>query len=233
MTPPVMDRVAARFAEVDTWVFDLDDTLYRHATGMGGQIRDGIRGYLVDFFGVDRRGAERIQRELVARHGTTLQGMIAEHGIAAADFLAFEEDLDYRVLSPDPALVRAVTDLPGRKFVFTNASRVHAERVLRSIGMGTGFEDIYDILAADLVPKPYASTYRTFARRMRIDPSRAAMFEDRAVNLAPARALGMATVLVGSAQAPARLPEGRKCDAVTDDLAGFLSGLRPAGGLDA
>lgn len=229
MTPADTGRASARFAEIDTWVFDLDDTLYRHATGMGQQIRDGIRGYLVDFFEVDRDEAARIQRALVERHGTTLQGMIAEHGIAAADFLAFEEDLDYRVLSPDVDLAQAVTALPGRKFVFTNASRVHAERVLHRIGLGSGFEEIYDILAAELVPKPHPPTYRTFVQRMRIDPSRAAMFEDRAENLVAARELGMATVLVGSPESPARLPEGQTCDAVTDSLARFLTGLLPRG----
>lgn len=212
----------ADFAHVRAWVFDLDDTLYQRSTGMGRQISDGIRGFVSDYFDVDATQAAAIQQRLVTGHGTTLQGMRAEHGVEARDFLSFEDHLDYDVLAPDPVLAAAMTSLPGRRFVFTNGSRAHAERVLHRIGLTEHFEDIYDILAADLVPKPIPATYRQFVERTGIEPTRAAMFEDRAINLVEARALGMRTVLVGSPGAPARLEPGQEADVVTDDLAGLL-----------
>lgn len=117
-------------ADVDTWVLDLDDTLYPPANGLADQMKALIRRRLSDHFGTDDAGARRIQAELIAAHGTTLRGLMITEGLEAADILQFEHRIDYSVLRPDPQLVEAIAALPGRKFVFTNGSAYHAEQAL-------------------------------------------------------------------------------------------------------
>jgi putative hydrolase of the HAD superfamily len=189
-------------ADVDTWVLDLDNTLYPPSTGLADQMNVRIREYLSRHFGTDEAGARRIQSELVATHGTTLRGLMTAEGIEAADYLAFEHRIDYSVLRTDPLLVDAIAALPGRKFVFTNGSAYHAEQALPRLGLTGQFDGVFDILAGQLIPKPYPESYRRFVDQFAIDPTRAAFFDDLAVNLTVPEELGMATVLVGGEPAP-------------------------------
>ncbi|MEU4396423.1 pyrimidine 5'-nucleotidase [Kribbella sp. NPDC023855] len=189
-------------ADVDTWVLDLDNTLYPPASGLADQLNAGIREYVGNYFGTDEAGARRIQAELIAAHGTTLRGLMTTEGIEAADYLAFERRMDYSVLRPDPLLVDAIAALPGRKFVYTNGSAYHAEQALPRLGLADHFDDVFDILAGELIPKPYPQSYQRFVERFSIDPRRAAFFDDLAVNLTVPEELGMATVLVGGEAAP-------------------------------
>jgi putative hydrolase of the HAD superfamily len=185
------------FAAIDTWVLDLDDTLYSPANGLAEQMKSKIREYLSEYFGTDDAGARRIQTELIAAHGTTLRGLMTTEGLDAHEVLAFERRLDYSVLRPDALLVEAIAALPGRKFVFTNGSAYHAEQALPRLGLGEHFDGVFDILAGQLIPKPYPESYRRFVEQFAIDPERAAFFDDLAVNLTVPAELGMATVLVG------------------------------------
>ncbi|WP_020390186.1 pyrimidine 5'-nucleotidase [Kribbella catacumbae] len=189
-------------ADVDTWVLDLDDTLYPPGNGLADQMKSHIRAYLSEYFGTDEAGARRIQAELIASHGTTLRGLMTTEGIEAADYLAFEHRIDYSVLRPDPLLVDAIAALPGRKFVFTNGSAYHAEQALPRLGLADHFDGVFDILAGELIPKPYPQSYQRFVERFAIDPSRAAFFDDLAVNLTVPEELGMATIHVGGEAAP-------------------------------
>jgi putative hydrolase of the HAD superfamily len=189
-------------ADVDTWILDLDDTLYSPANGLAEQMKSLIRRRLSDHFGTDDAGARRIQAELIAAHGTTLRGLMITEGLEAADILQFERRIDYSVLRPDARLVDAIAALPGRKFVFTNGSAYHAEQALPRLGLGEHFDGVFDILAGQLIPKPYPESYRRFVEQFSIDPGRAAFFDDLAVNLTVPEELGMATVLVGGEAAP-------------------------------
>lgn len=188
--------------DVDTWVLDLDDTLYPPRNGLAEQMKALIRGRLSDHFGTDDAGARRIQAELIAAHGTTLRGLMITEGLEAADILQFEHRIDYSVLRPDARLVAAIAALPGRKFVFTNGSAYHAEQALPRLGLDRHFDGVFDILAGQLIPKPYPESYRRFVEQFSIDPTRAAFFDDLAVNLTVPEELGMATVLVGGEAAP-------------------------------
>ncbi|MFI5711047.1 pyrimidine 5'-nucleotidase [Kribbella sp. NPDC051620] len=194
------------FADVDTWVLDLDDTLYAPGNGLAEQMKALIRRRLSDHFGTDDAGARRIQAELIAAHGTTLRGLMITEGLEAADILQFEHRIDYSVLRPDPRLVDAIAALPGRKFVFTNGSAYHAEQALPRLGLGAHFDGVFDILAGQLIPKPYPESYRLFVEQFAIDPTRAAFFDDLAVNLTVPEELGMATVHVGGEPAPGTAP---------------------------
>jgi putative hydrolase of the HAD superfamily len=156
-----------------------------------------------------------------------------EHGITPDGFLEFVHDIDHSVVAPDPRLGAAIERLPGRKFIMTNGTRTHAEKVAARLGITHHFTDIFDIVAADLLPKPHRETYDKFLNEAGIEPRRAAMFEDLSRNLAVPFDLGMATVLVvphGAREVLRESWEMEGRDAVhvgwlTDDLAGFLESL--------
>jgi len=215
------------FAHVSTWVFDLDNTLYPPDCGIWPMIDERITLFLVDLFGLDGQSARALHRHYYLTHGTTLRGLLEENIDAAERFLEFVHDIDRSALKPDLVLAREVARLPGRKLIFTNGSRNHAIQTARQLGLDGLFEDAFDILAAQLTPKPAEAAYAAFFARYGIDPKRAAMFEDLPKNLAIPKEKGMTTVLVTGKPAitdqrlaEALAPEGT--DFVTDDLAAFL-----------
>jgi putative hydrolase of the HAD superfamily len=225
------------FGDVETWVFDLDNTLYPHHL-LWQQVDDRIRGYVSEFLKVSHDEAFRVQKAYYKRYGTTMRGLMTEHGLNPDDYLAYVHEIDHSPLEPNPALGDALEQLPGRKLILTNGTTKHADAVLRRLEIDRHFEDVFDIVAAELEPKPSKVTYDRFLARHGVDPSKAAMFEDLARNLEAPHALGMTTVLV----VPGRQREvfredwemeGRgepHVDHVTDDLAGFLKQaiLKPA-----
>jgi putative hydrolase of the HAD superfamily len=232
-----MTEAAPRgFSHVETWVFDLDNTLYPHSINLWQQVDARIRDYVAQFLKMPADDAYRVQKDYYLRYGTTMRGMMSEHGMNADDYLAFVHDIDHSPLQPDAALGAAIAQLPGRKLILTNGTVAHAHAVLARLGLGGHFEDVFDIVAADLEPKPAAATYDRFLARHAVDPRRAAMFEDLARNLEVPHRLGMTTVFVtpDAAGEASRQPwerEGRGAahvDHVTDDLTGFLERLLAA-----
>ncbi|TBW39270.1 pyrimidine 5'-nucleotidase [Siculibacillus lacustris] len=231
-----LDARGARFARVDTWIFDLDNTLYPAATDLFAQVDAKIRAFVMEALGTTPDEAKRLQKDYYRRYGTTLRGLMLEHGVSPDGFLDFVHDIDHSVIPPDPDLVAAIRALPGRRFVMTNGTRTHAEKVTARIGLSGVFDDIFDIVAADLLPKPNRETYDRFLHGAGIEPTRAAMFEDLSRNLTVPHTLGMRTVLVvpGPDEALGREAwESEGADAphvewVTHDLAGFLAEVNPA-----
>ncbi|MGB3272521.1 MAG: pyrimidine 5'-nucleotidase [Xanthobacteraceae bacterium] len=234
MTTPHDPAQPRSFAAVETWVFDLDNTLYPHHVNLWQQVDGRIRDFVAGFLKVPEDEAFRIQKDFYRRYGTTMRGMMTEYGISADEFLAYVHQIDHSPLEPNPALGAALERLPGRKLVLTNGSCAHAGKVLDRLGIAAHFEDVFDIVAAELEPKPSPRTYQRFLARHAVDPARAAMFEDLARNLEVPHGLGMTTVLVvPDSSAPVVREdwemEGREAahvDHVTDDLGGFLSRLR-------
>jgi len=221
------------FRGVEAWVFDLDNTLYPAETDLFTQINAQISSYVAKLLGVDRDEATRQQKAYYKQYGTTLRGLMSEHDIDPDDFLAHAHDIDYSAVKPDAALGRAIEALPGRKFIFTNGDRPHAERTAEALGITEHFEDIFDIVAAGLLPKPNRETYQLFLERTGVAPARAAMFEDLTRNLSVPHGLGMRTVLVVPSGTREVFREdweleGRDeshVDFVTEDLAGFLKAV--------
>ena len=229
--PSVSARSAPDFRHIETWIFDLDNTLYRAETDLFAQIDMRMGAYVARLLDLPPDEARRLQKAYYRDHGTTLNGLIALHGVDAEDFLEDVHDIDLSGLSPDLALNAAIAKLPGRRFVFTNGCGNYAARVLERIGLSTLADDVWDIRTAGFVPKPFAAAYETVVARAGIVPERAAMFEDLARNLVPARALGMTTVWldngsVWSRQGPEFPVAGNAhIDYETKDLAGFLQGI--------
>ena len=224
---------AARFAHVTDWVFDLDNTLYPHKTNLFSQIDVKMTAYVSELLQLPREEARKLQKELYREYGTTLNGLMKRHNIDPDDFLNKVHDIDYSWLVPDPALGEAIKALPGRKFIFTNGDRGHAERTARQLGILDHFDDIFDIVAAGLMPKPAHQTYDKFMALHRVAGPNAAMFEDLSRNLIVPKALGMTTVLIVPnnfeptfSEIWERDPdETDQVDFVTDDLASFLSAV--------
>ncbi len=224
-------RAAPRgFTHVEAWVFDLDNTLYPHHLNLWQQVDERIRDYIANFLKVERDEAFRLQKDYYRRYGTSMRGLMTEHGLDPDDYLAFVHEIDHSPLTPNPTLGAAIERLPGRKLILTNGTVKHARAVMERLEIDKHFEDVFDIAAANLEPKPLPQVYDRFLKRHGVDPAQAAMFEDLARNLEVPHRLGMTTVLV--------VPEGTRevfredwelegrdadhVDHVTEDLAGFL-----------
>ena len=223
-------RDLGRFAAVDAWVFDLDNTLYPRHTNLYQQVDQRIRDYVQRLLKLAPEEAQRVQKDYYRRYGTTLRGLMEEHGILPDDFLEYVHNIDHSPVEPNPKLAAAINRLPGRKFILTNGSRRHAEKVAERLGITNHFEDIFDIVRSDLLPKPNRETYDRFLAKTGVDPKTAAMFEDLSRNLVVPQALGMTTVLVvptGTREVFTEEWELEGHDAVhidflTDDIAIFL-----------
>jgi putative hydrolase of the HAD superfamily len=224
------------FGEVDTWIFDLDNTLYPPSCRLFELIDQRMAMFIANMFGIDGLSARALQKDYYRRYGTSLRGLMKVDGVDPHEFMDFVHDVSHERLVPNPALIEAIGALPGKRYVLTNGSRGHAERCAASLGLGDLFHDIFDVAQADFVPKPEQSTYDRFVSHLGVEPQRAAMFEDLARNLAVPHALGMTTVLVVPADGDVEeramhaddSVQGAHVDHVTDDLAGFLSGVLSA-----
>jgi putative hydrolase of the HAD superfamily len=230
------------FAQVESWIFDLDNTLYPHDANLWEQVDNRITTWIAHHFGVDGLTARAIQKHYYQRYGTSLRGLMIDEGIAPEAFLEFAHDIDHSGLAPNPVMGTALAALPGRKLIFTSGSRKHAHNIIAKLGIAEHFEDVFDIVAADFLPKPARETYERFLSRHGVDPRRAAMFEDLSRNLEVPEALGMRTVLVVPRVATAVVREAwelaglgdRHIHHMTDDLAVFLTAIaRSRGTLQA
>lgn len=228
----------AALLHITEWVFDLDNTLYPSHCPLFAQIDRRMRDFIAHLLGLDHTAARRLQKHYFHAFGTTLRGLMLDHGLDPEAFLEYVHEVDVSVVSPDPALKTALSRLEGRKVVFTNGPRNHAEIVLERLGVQGLFDGIFDVADAGYIPKPDPQCYRRLLKNHDIDPYAAVLFDDIARNLPPAAALGMATVLVtgpadGQGRPAAKLAPNAGVHHVTDDLVGWLENVaaaRAAGG---
>ncbi len=182
---------------IDTWLFDLDNTLYPPSTGYILAIEERIKQYFMRLTGLPGEEAWALQKRYLDEHGSAVPGLVAHHDIDPHEFLRDVHDVPLDILSPDPDLRTALARLPGRRLVFTNGSQWHAERVLERLAIADLFDEVFHTEAAGLISKPDPRAFDALIRAHAVTPANTAFFEDRAVNLKPAAALGMTTVLVG------------------------------------
>ena len=210
--------------EIETWIFDLDNTLYPASCRLFDQVQHRMNEYICDRLSVSPDQAAELRRTYFREHGTTMNGLMQVHNIDPHDFLAFVHDVDLACVPPDPALLAVLEGLRGRKIVHTDGSVRHAERLLDHLGLSGSFSGIVDIVAADFAPKPALAGYHLLLRRHAVAAETALMVEDIARNLAPAAQLGMTTAWLRSgldwAMADA---DGDYIHHVVDELAGFLA----------
>lgn len=188
------------FRHIDTWVFDLDNTLYPAQARILDSVHDKINAFIMDHFKISLDEAEARRKGFYEKYGTTLYGMISEHKIDPDDYLKRVHDVDISGIPLCPVTASGLENLRGRKIVFTNSAREHAQRILSHLGIAHLFEDIYDIRAADYVSKPHPAPYAALLARYAITPKSTCMVEDMAKNLVTAHACGMTTVWISGGQ---------------------------------
>jgi putative hydrolase of the HAD superfamily len=217
--------------EIESWVFDLDNTLYPATSTVYPEVEARMNAFIMTEFGLALDAAIALRRRFFEAHGTTLRGLMNEYGLPPRPFLDFVHELDLSGLTRNEALARAIAALPGKKIIFTNATERHAERVLAQLGLAPHFDGIHGIEACEFVPKPDPSGYRALIERHEITAARAAMIEDMAKNLVPAAALGMTTIWVrgGPHESDADADAAHVHHAV-EDLAQFLAAANARNG---
>ncbi len=238
VSSPALEPTAPRrgFAGTDVWIFDLDNTLYPAECNLFAQVDHRMGEFIAKYLGVPYPYARHLQKSYYRQFGTTLSGLMLVHKMEPGAFLDYVHDIDLSVVPEAPELRAAIARLPGRRLIFTNGSRRHAERVAEKLGVLDLFEDIYDIAACGYVPKPDPAAFKTMVRAHDVAPERAAMFEDMPHNLEVPHDLGMTTVLVHSSYMdhPAQLAMKSWTELpghihhMTRDLTGFLVALEPS-----
>ena len=189
-------RFTPMFGHVTDWIFDLDNCLYPASTGLFELIDERMGAFIQRLLNCDPVEAKRVQKAHFHEHGTTLAGLMRQHEVDPHHFLDDVHSIPLDRVSRDERLARGLARLPGRKIVFTNGDAPYARRVLEALGIGERFDELHDIHASELRPKPEEHGYRLLLDRLGIDPGRAVMVEDMAQNLKPAKKLGMTTVWV-------------------------------------
>ena len=183
-------------SEINTWIFDLDNTLYSADSGIFQQVHELMGKFVSAQLKIAIEEAKIIQRKYYKQHGTTLRGMMDNHGVDPDHFLSEVHKLDYSIVGPNHKLNVELKKLPGRKIIFTNANMQHALNVLERIELSNFFDEIFDIKMANYIPKPEISPYEKIVKLFEINPSNAAMFDDIAKNLVPAKKVGFSSVWI-------------------------------------
>ena len=178
------------------WIFDLDNTLYSGKTRVFDQIDKRMSKYISEKLNVSILDAKEIQKKYFYKYNTTLNGMLKNHKIDANEFLEFVHDINIDFLKKDLTLSEELRKLEGKKIIFTNGSKKHALNVIRKIGIEQHFDDIFDIVDSNFVPKPTMEPYKKLVEKHKIDPNLCVLIEDIARNLKPAYEMGMKTIWI-------------------------------------
>ena len=184
------------FRSIKYWIFDLDNTLYSGDTKVFDQVDKKMSKYISDKLNVSIEEAKKIQKNYFHEYNTTLNGMIKNHKIDPDEFLEFVHDIDIDFLQKDPGLAKEIEKLEGKKIIFTNGSRKHAINITKRIGIDQYFDDIFDIVNANFIPKPAIEPYKKLVEKHKIDPKLCVLVEDIARNLKPAYEMGMKTIWI-------------------------------------
>ena len=181
---------------INTWIFDLDNTLYSADSGIFQQVHRLMGEFISKNLNMDLTEAKKLQSKYYKQHGTTLRGMIDNHGTNPDHFLEEVHKLDYSIVGPNDLLNRELKKLKGRKIIYTNANKQHVINVLERIDLTNFFDEIFDIKMANYIPKPEIKPYEQIIDLFNINPKSSAMFDDIARNLVPAKKVGFTPVWI-------------------------------------
>ena len=223
-----MTAITAAFPteKICDWIFDLDNTIYPAKINLFRRVSVRITEFVASHYDVPANDARVIQKDLFHRYGTTMRGMMSEENIDPDVYLNYVHDIDVSDIDHDAELDELISRLPGLKHIFTNGTVRHAENILSAYGVRHHFDRIFDIVAANYIPKPDQHAFDCFLNKTGIDPDGAVMIEDMAANLRPAAALGMRTVwLVSDIEWASRGSDEPFVHYKADDLKGFLRSL--------
>ena len=209
--------------KIKYWIFDLDNTLYSGDTKVFDQVDKKMSKFISEKLNVSIEEAKKIQKNYFHEYNTTLNGMIKNHEIDADEFLEFVHDVNLDFLKANKPLEREISNLNGKKFIFTNGSKAHAANVTKRIGIEKLFDGVFDIVESDFIPKPSIEPYKKIIEKYKIEPQYSIFIEDIARNLKPAHELGMKTVWIKNDEPwAAKFSDSDFINYKTDNLAKFL-----------
>ncbi len=182
--------------KINTWIFDLDNTLYSADSGIFQQVHQLMGEFISKKLNIDLQEAKKLQSKYYKQHGTTLRGMMDNHGVDPDYFLEEVHKLDYSIVGPNLKLNNELHKLKGKKIIYTNANLKHALAVLDKIDLSNYFDEIFDIKMANYIPKPEIKPYRQIIDLFDINVDSSAMFDDIAKNLVPAKKVGLTPVWI-------------------------------------
>ncbi len=206
------------------WVFDLDNTIYSADKNLFVEMNDKMRSYVMDLLNIDVEEAFKFQKKYLKDYGTTLAGLIKNHNVDPIDFLDVVHDLDYSVVKYDKDLKDILQKIPNEKYIHTNGTKKHCEKVLGRLDISTLFNDCFDIIEADFIPKPQQQNYNIMQNKFNIDFQNTIFFEDMVKNLIVPKQMGMTTIWIYTKETKHQYDEYKNyIDYATDDLVKFLS----------
>ena len=211
------------FQSIKYWLFDLDNTLYSGKTKVFEQVDKKMSKYISDKLNISIDEAKKIQKNYFHKYNTTLNGMIKNHKINPEEFLESVHDINIDFLQKDLELAKEMEKLEGKKIIFTNGSKKHAINVTKRIGINQYFDDIFDIVDSDFIPKPAIEPYKKLVEKHKIDPKLCALVEDIARNLKPAYEMGMKTIWIENDEPWAKeFSDSNFINYKTNNLSGFI-----------
>ena len=225
--PNMRKQSLLKTQEVETWIFDLDNTLYPVTKRLLAHIDEHMGSFVAKYLGISRKDAHQVQKSYFKKYGLTLRGLMLNDGLDPARYFEEMGPMDLDEVEPNPELGEYIGSLKGRKIIYTNASARHTQLVLNQMKFKKNtFEAIFDIQAANYVPKPAIESYSLLCKTYSIDPTRAAMIDDIARNLEPAAQLGMMTVWKKTnAEWSKNIEAESHIDHVVDDLKEWLRSI--------
>ncbi|MGD2058558.1 MAG: pyrimidine 5'-nucleotidase [Anaerolineales bacterium] len=185
-----------------TLFVDLDQTVYPATSGIWEDVTSRITRYLEQHFGLSTKEAMALRAHYFENYGTTLRGLQLETGVDPVSYMEFIHDVPVeRKIVPDPELKTLLQSVQLPKYIFTNASAEHAERILRQLGVADCFDDIIDIIRLGYANKPDPEAYRlALGIAGNPEPGTCVLIDDSIPNLITGMELGMKTVQIGLAQ---------------------------------
>ncbi|WP_321856469.1 HAD-IA family hydrolase [Burkholderia cenocepacia] len=201
-----------------TLVLDLDNTIYPESWGL----MDVISNRMVQFVRTRFQGDEVEVRGLIERYRSRFNsiaiGFMNDRRAEFDDFLRYSHEIDLSSYTPDASL-GDLLELSGfrRKFIFSNAPRVHVVNVLRKFELTGAFDDIVCIEDVGYRYKPSAAAFDAFYAITKSDPCDSVFVDDCVRNIEAARTRGSHTVHVSEA-----LDAGARSDEMHGSLAEYL-----------
>jgi len=211
------------FQSIKYWLFDLDNTLYSGTTKVFEQVDKKMTQYISQKLNINLKEAKEMQKKYFHKYNTTLNGLIKNHKVNANEFLDFVHDINIDFLEKDEQLGIEIKKLNGKKIIFTNGSRKHAMNITKKIGIDQYFDDIFDIVDCEFIPKPLIEPYKKLVQKHKIDPNLCAFIEDIARNLKPAYEMGMKTIWIENDEPWAKkFSDSKFVNYKTNNLSDFL-----------
>ncbi len=182
------------FKKIKNFIFDCDGVLYDDLEGVFGQVSKRMTEYISQKLDLSLEKAKELQTNYFHKYNTSLNGLMIHHDINPQEFLKYVHDINLDFLKKDLKLRKELIELKTKKFVFTNGSHEHASNITKTLGISDLFDGFFDITDCNFIPKPSIEPYKKLINKFNIKPSETVFIEDIAINLKPAKKLGMKTV---------------------------------------